>query len=206
MVAGRRVDPSPSLTTPARILEAAELELLRTNGQLEMQAVARAAGVVPSVVSHHFGSRSGVVNAVVDAFFDRLHEEVLDRDLRPLGSWIESEHARVRMGVRFYYTEPLAPIVYGSLGRDAEVASREHARVALVVESTARNIAAAQRTGELPRGVDPKLASAAIYGAARQVTVTALGADRRPPQRVVVDQLWRMTVAAVTPHNAEERA
>jgi AcrR family transcriptional regulator len=38
--------------------------------------------VVPSVASHHFGSRSGLVAAVVDAFFDRLHAEVLDADLR----------------------------------------------------------------------------------------------------------------------------
>jgi AcrR family transcriptional regulator len=191
--------PSKAAATQERLLSAATTALVTSDGHLEMQAVARAAGVVPSVASHHFGSRSGLVSAVVDAFFDRLHAEVLDADLRATGSWFEREHERVRRGVRFHMTDPLAPVVYGSLSRDPEVAAVERRRIDEVVAESARNIASAQRAGELPEGVAPELAAAAIFGAARQITLTALSARRRPSQRTVVDLLWRLTVAAVTP-------
>ena len=199
----RRPDPRTAATR-ARLLDAAVGELLSRGGQLELGSVARAAGVVPSVASHHFGSRSGLVCAVVDGFFDALQAQVLDADLRGLGSWHERELERVRRGVRFHFTEPLAPVVYASLARDAEVARVEATRIGLVVEASARNIAAAQRDGELARSIDPQLAAAAIFGAARQLTVTALTARRRPTQRSVVDQLWRVTVAAVTPSEEEQ--
>lgn len=194
--------------TRSRILVAATDQLLARDGQLEMQSVARAAGVVPSVVSHHFGSRSGLVCGIVDRFFDALHEEVLDHDVRHLGTWWAREHDRVERAVRFYFTEPLAPVVYGRLGRDAEVAAAESARIGRIVTESARNIAAAQRAGELAPGVDPMLAAASIFGAARQLVATALTARQRPTQESMVDQLWRVTAAAVRPaeHRTEENA
>ncbi len=194
----RRPDPRTAATR-ARLLDAAERELLARGGHLELQSVARAAGVVPSVASHHFGSRAGLVGAVVDRFFDALHAEVLDRELREHGDWLEREHERLRRGVRFYWTAPLAPVVLGGLTRDPSIAAIETRRIGRVVEAGARNMAAAQRAGELPRGIDPRLASASVFGAVRQVVVTALGPGRRPSQRAAVAHLWRITVAAVTP-------
>ena len=185
--------------TRQRLLAVAEQELIASGGHLELTSVAREAGVVPSVASHHFGSRSGLIAAVVNGFFDRLHAEVLDLDLRATGTWFEREHERVRRGVRFHMTDPLAPAISGSLSRDPAVAAVELRRIEQVVAESARNIAAAQRTGELPKGPDPQLAAAAIFGAGRQVTLTALTADPRPAQRTVVELLWRLTVAAVTP-------
>lgn len=182
-----------------RLLDAARRELVQRDGHLELQSVARAAGVVPSVASHHFGSRAGLVGAVVEEFFDRLHEEVLDRDLREHGDWHTRERFRVRCGVRFSFTDPLSPVVLGALTRDAELAAIETGRIARAIDAGARNVASAQRAGELPRGADPVLASAAIFGAFRQVVLTALTARRRPSQRAVVDHLWRVTLAAVTP-------
>jgi AcrR family transcriptional regulator len=174
-------------------------ELVSRDGQLELQSVAKAAGVVPSAISHHFGSRSGLICAVVDGFFDALHSEVLDRDLRPLGPWEYRELERTRRAVEFSYGDALAPVIYGLLGRDGQVAALETRRIDRVVEASARNIAAAQRDGELAKGADPRLAAAAIFGAVRQVIVTSLRADPRPTQESVVDQVWRVTVAAVAP-------
>ena len=190
---------SKGARTRDRLLEVAGRELLRTGGALELQAVARAGGVVPSVVSHHFGSRAGLVRAVVDRYFDDLHREVLEPDLRALGTWHEREHERVRRAVRFYFTSELTPVVLGALARDAEIVAGELRRIDAVLAASARNIAAAQREGELPRGPDPRLAAAAIFGAGRQVVLAALSMRRRPSQKVVVEHLWRVTLAAVTP-------
>ena len=203
MTRRRRPDPRTAVTK-ARLLGAATEELLIRNGGLELQSVAAASGVVPSVVGHHFGSRAGLVCAVVDDFFDRLHAEVLDLDLRALGGWHAREHERVRRGVRFYLTEPLTPVIYGSLTRDDEIGAVETAHVQKVVAASARNIAAAQRSGELPRGIDPMLAAATIFGALRQITITAMTSARRPSEQAVVEQLWRVTVAAVDPKIREE--
>lgn len=184
--------------TRARILDAAVDHLVRHQGALEMQAVARAAGVVPSVVSHHYGSRSGLLVAVVDGFFDAFHAQVLDADLRAVGSWPTRERERIRRGVAFHFDEPLAAVVYGSLARDPQVAAAESRCIAQVIAESARNIAAAQRAGELEPGVDSTLAAASIFGASRQITLVALAADPRPTRAAVAAQLWRVTAAAVT--------
>ncbi|GAC58707.1 putative TetR family transcriptional regulator [Gordonia hirsuta DSM 44140 = NBRC 16056] len=195
-----KATPTPkSIATRRRILATTQACLLDTAGAVEMQAIARQAEVVPSLVSHHFGSKSGLISAVVQEFFADLHREVLDVDLRELGDWYAREHARTVLGVDFYYEQPLTPIIYQLLERDSTVAGLEADRIAGVVAASARNIAAAQRAGELPAGVDPTLAGAGIFGALRLVIVTALTTDPSPSRADVVDQLWRMTVAAVHP-------
>jgi len=51
--------------------------------------------------------------------------------------------------------------------------------------------------------VDPELASAAMFGAIRQVMVAALGRPRRPSQQSVVELLWRQILAAVNLQTSE---
>jgi hypothetical protein len=88
-------------------------------------------------------------------------------------------------------------VVYGPLGRDPEVARKEAARIALVVDRAARSIRKGQRKGELPLGIDPGLAGAAFFGAMRLVMVEALGRTPRPAPERVIDVLWRQVAAAV---------
>ena len=51
--------------------------------------------------------------------------------------------------------------------------------------------------GELPLGVDPRFAGAAMFGAMRLVMVEALGRTPRPAPERVVEVLWRQIAAAV---------
>ncbi|ADB48936.1 TetR/AcrR family transcriptional regulator [Conexibacter woesei] len=184
--------------THTRLLDAATAELLARDGDLELTRVAHAAQVSPSVVYHHVGGKAELIGAVVESFYGRLHAEVLDDDLTPLGDWPTREHERLRRGVAFHYREPLAPVLYGRMARDPALAALEARLIAQVVDASARNIRAAQRAGELPSGPDPALAGAAIFGAMRQVLLEALGRARRPAMRGVVEQLWRVTAAAVS--------
>jgi hypothetical protein len=64
-----------------------------------------------------------------------------------------------------------------------------------IVRRAARSIRKAQRAGELPLGVDPGLAGAAMFGAMRQVMVEALMRPH-PPARVIAF-LWRQVAASV---------
>ena len=183
--------------TRERLLAAARRLAIASGGHIEIASVAAAAGVVPSLVHRYFGSKSGLVGALVDDFFDRFHREVLDLDLEGQGDWARHERMRLEAGVRFHYAEPFAVVLYGPLAREPEVARREADRIAAVVDRAARSIRRGQRHGELPVGVDPLLAGAAMFGAMRQVMVQALTRRPRPRPERVIEVLWRQVAAAV---------
>jgi AcrR family transcriptional regulator len=183
--------------TRQRLLEVARRVAIQSGGAVELARVAEAAGVVQSLVHRYFGSKAGLVSALVDDFFDRFHAEVLDVDLDELGDWARHERIRLERGVRFHYAEPFAVVVYGQLARDPEVARKEADRIAVVVGRAARSIRRAQRRGELPVGVDPGLAGAAMFGAMRLVLVEALRREPRPRPEQVIEVLWRQVAASV---------
>ena len=183
--------------TRRRLLDAARERAIASGGHFEIAEVARDAGVVPSLVHRYFGSKSGLVAALVDEYFDRFHAEVLDLDLDHRGDWARHERLRLEAGVHFHYREPFAVVVYGALARDPEVARREAERIAKVVERAARSIRKGQKAGELPDDVEPGLAGAAMFGAMRLVMVEALSRKHRPPPDRVIDVLWRQVAASV---------
>ena len=183
--------------TRRRLLDVAKRLAIARGGHIELAEVAAAARAVPSLVHRYFGSKAGLVSALVDDFFDRFHREVLDADLDAHGDWATHERLRLERGVRFHYAEPFAAVLYGALARDPEVARNEAARTAAVVERAARSIRRAQRLGELPVGVDPRLAGAAMFGAMRLVMVEALTRQPRPRPERVIELLWRQVAASV---------
>ena len=183
--------------TRERLLAAARDLAISSGGHIEIAAVAAAAGVVPSLVHRYFGSKAGLVSALMDDFFDRFHAEVLDVDLQEHGDWAQHEWLRLEAGVRFHYREPFAAVLYGPLARDPEVAQRETDRIAAVVARAARSVRRGQRNGELPVGVDPELAGAAMFGAMRHVMVQAMTRSPRPRPERVIDVLWRQIAASV---------
>jgi AcrR family transcriptional regulator len=188
---------SKGQATRARLLRAAGELVIASGGHIEIAGVAAAAGVVPSLVHRYFGSKAGLVAALVDDFFDRFHQQVLDVDLEEHGDWARHERMRLEAGVRFHYGEPFAVVLYGPLARDPEVARREADRIAAVVARAARSVRRGQQRGELPVGVDPGLAGAAMFGAMRLVMVEAMTRSPRPRPERVIEVLWRQIAASV---------
>jgi AcrR family transcriptional regulator len=183
--------------TRERLLACARDIAIANDGHIEIAWVAEAAGVVPSLVNRYFGSRAGLVSALLDDFFDRLRVEVLDLDLDDLGTWVQHERIRLEKGVHFHYTDPVAVIVYTHLSREPEVALTENRHIDSVVKRAAANIRRGQKRGELPSSIDPELAGAAMFGAMQRVMVTALGRTPRPRSDRIVEVLWRQIAAAV---------
>jgi AcrR family transcriptional regulator len=188
---------SKGLATRARLLECAQREAIRTGGQIEIAAVAEAAGVVPSLVHRYFASKAGLVSALVDEFFDRMHEQVMDENMDDQGTWPEHERIRLERTVRFHYSDPFAVVLYARLAREPAVSRTEATRIARVVGYAAASIRRAQVKGELPADVDPRLAGAAMFGAMRQLMVEALGRTPRVPEQTLVEVLWRQVAASV---------
>jgi AcrR family transcriptional regulator len=65
------------VATRGRLLESARNELVERQGVLEVDSVARRAGVSVGLIYRHFGSKAGLVGAVVQAFYDRFEDEVI---------------------------------------------------------------------------------------------------------------------------------
>lgn len=186
----------PSLTargaaTRERLLRAAEAELGAGDGLLEVAAVAARADVSVGLLYRYFGSKAGLVAAVVEGFYDRLHEQVADTDPAPEATWAEREHKRMELLVAFHYEEPLARVILSRLFREPDVAAVEARRISRLVDDTARNITAGQRLGELPADLDPRTVGSIIIGGFRVAMGEALTRSERPDAEVLVDQLWR---------------
>ena len=183
--------------TRERLLACARDIAIANDGHLEIAWVAEAAGVVPSLVNRYFGSRAGLVSALLDDFFNRLAAEVINLDLEDQGTWAQHERIRLEKGVHFHYTDPAAVVIYTRLSREPEVALTENWHIERVVKRAAGNIRRGQKRGELPASVDPEMAGAAMFGAMQRVMVTALSRTPRPRPDRVVEILWRQVAAAV---------
>jgi AcrR family transcriptional regulator len=183
--------------TRERLLACARDTAIANDGHIEIAWVAEAAGVVPSLVNRYFGSRAGLISALLDDFFDRLHVEVLDLDLDDLGTWVQHERIRLEKGVHFHYTDPVAVVIYTRLSREPAVALTENRHIDSVVKHAAASIRRGQKRGELPSSIDPELAGAAMFGAMQRVMVTALSRTPRPRPDRIVEVLWRQITAAV---------
>lgn len=185
------------IETRGRLLDAARTVALRFNGQIEIARIAEVAGVVPSVVHRYFGSKNGLVIAIVGEYYDSLDKQVFTQDLRGSGDWVQSEKLRLQMGIDFMYQEPFAQVIHGSFARAPEVACCERERISAVIDRTAKGIKFAQKIGTLPHHIDADLAGAAMFGALVQVISHALSRKRRPSKKAVFEVMWRQVVAAV---------
>ena len=185
-----------SEATRAALLEAAAAELVAGDGVIEVGNVAARAGVSTGALYHHFGSKAGLLAALVRDFYERMHERVIEPTLREHGDWAGRERTRIELSVDLHYDDPLA-IVLATLAREPEVAAAEAPYTAELVAMAERNLRAAQRAGELPSDFDPGIAAAMIMGGLRHAMAEVLARERRPPRKRVVEELWRIVGSAV---------
>lgn len=178
-----------------RILCAA-MDELAESGELEVARVARRAGVSVGLPYRYFSSRSGLLVAVVEALHDRLdHAVVMRRYEAP--TWRERERQRIGDWVEFLYQEPLAFVVLDGVTGDAPVADANRALLQRAIDVGTRNMAAAQRDGELPAERDPELLAAGVLGGVHATVSVALSRSPRRDAGLVTDELWRFVAGAV---------
>ena len=183
--------------TRQRLLEAAEQELVERDGGLEVASVAARADVSVGLLYRYFGSKAGLVAAVVEAFYDRLQAEVTDVDPAPSTDWATRERRRMELSVAFHYREPLAAVILSKLSREPGVAAVEMRRIGRLVEEAARNVASAQRRGEIRGDADPRTMSAILLGGFRVAMAEALIRPDRPGERELTEELWRFVMGGV---------
>ena len=191
VVSGRDPVTPRGVATRDRLLEAARSELIERQGVVEVDSVARRAEVSVGLIYRHFGSKAGLVGAVVQAFYKRFEQEVMTSNPAPGADWAKREYTRTVRAVTFNYEDPLAPIVLSRLHLEPAVAALEARELDAHIELSAHNVANGQRQGLVPDDIDPRFAGAMVLGGLRRVLVEALGREPRPPQQEVAIQLWR---------------
>ena len=189
----------PAVGTIARgtgreaLLRATADELVERDGALEVATVAARAGVSVGLIYRHFGSKGGLLTAIVEDFYARLDEAMASAEG---ATWAERERRRTELVVRFNYEDPLAPVIARIAG-DPEVAAVQARHIGAQVALGTRNVKSGQRSGEIPADLDAGLAAALMLGGVRQALAEVLARPRRPRPERVADQLWRLVVAAV---------
>jgi AcrR family transcriptional regulator len=183
--------------TRERLLDAAQEELIQGHGHLEMQAVAKRAQVSVGLAYHHFGSKAGLIAAVVEEFYRRLDVEVFDGATWPSRTWVDREKGRIAAYIGFHYDHPFAPLVVGALSRSPEVLDVEANFTNRNLAAGARMLEAAQRDGIVASDMDPHLTIALMSGGIRQALIGALMREPRPDPESLTNDIWAFMAAAL---------
>ncbi len=181
--------------TRERLIAAARRVLINEEGAAEIGAIAKAAGVSAGIAYHHFGSKDGLIAAVVEDFYARYAAVANAR--YPGASWAEREIQRTRAVVAFLVDDTFTPTLFGALSRASAVVNAESACMADLVEHGAHNIARGQDDGDLPRQSDPALAAAFVLGGMRQAVTAALLREARPEPVALARQVWILIASSL---------
>ncbi len=177
-------------STAEKLVAAAEAELIAHDGKLEMAGVARRAGVSVGLAYHHFGSKTGLIVAVVERFYEPLREVMLGPAGTDAASWSKLERERFSRMVDHYYDHPLAPLLVGRMAREPEVIDIEREHLDALLAEGARNLRAAQSRGFLAAELDPEVAIGVIIGGVQEALSRALHHDPRPERAEFMSGLW----------------
>ena len=180
-----------------RLIEAAQEVLVEGQGHMEMQAVAKRAQVSVGLAYHHFGSKAGLIAAVVEAFYAQLETAVFREPKWPYATWAEKEKGRVAAYISFHYDHPFARLAIGTLSRAPEVLDVEADFTNRQLAGGATMLLAAQRDGIIPANVDPHLTIALMSGGIRQALIYAMKQDPRPHPDELTENVWAFIAAAL---------
>ncbi|WP_172299606.1 TetR/AcrR family transcriptional regulator [Pseudoruegeria sp. HB172150] len=182
------------------LIAAARAAMIEQKGNVEIGDVARRAGVSVGLAYHHFGSKAGLVAAVVTEFYDR-YDDIVMQDMGRGRPWLERERERLVRIVDFLFHDPLTPIILGQLSGSPEVAQIEFGRRGKIIESAAWVIERGQEKGELDPSLDPYVTAAIFTGGLREACNRWIARGDPPDAELFVSRSWRIMAAGLAPKN-----
>ncbi len=178
------------IATRRWLLDAALAELTESEGDLEFAAVTRRAGTSAGLPYRYFRSKSTLLAALIDEFFDAWEAVAYRPTFAEVSDdWWECEKVRIAKTVEFFYDHPLAPLVFTRLAGDAEVMGRIRQRVDAQVKGAIKNLRHGRKIGRVPAHVDAPIAAAVLMGGTSQALALALSKSPPMPRSRVTAQL-----------------
>lgn len=176
--------------TRERLLHAAAQELVECDGGMDLAAVATRAGVSAGAPYRHFASKSDLLVAVVDAFYDEWEAVSYHPTFEDFSDdWWVRERERIRRTVEFAYSHPLGALMQQRLLGDAEALRHQRVRTDRQVRGAVKNVRRGQALGFVPEHVDAELCGALLMGGVGQSLHSALARKRKMPRARVVREL-----------------
>jgi len=179
------------------LLDAARAELVRGNGVMELSALTRRAGLSTGALYHHFGSKSGLLAAIYDGFYEGLRHAIGDSHLPAAADWGTRERERTRRFVAYHFADPLAPILLNRAALDPQLTELEAVYIQNMSDNAADNIRRGQALGQLPADIDPDSAGAFVIGGLRHGIAQQLRITPLPSPDQATKRLWYLTAAAL---------
>lgn len=180
-----------------QLLDAARDELVRGNGVMELSALTRRARLSTGALYHHFGSKSGLLAAIYDAFYEGLGHAIADSHLPADAVWATRERERTRRFVAYHFADPLAPVLLNRTAPDPQLTELEGVYIQNMSDDAAENIRRGQSLGQLPADIDPDSAGAFVIGGLRHGIAQQLRIKPPANPDQATERLWRMTAAAL---------
>ena len=185
----------PAKVARRTLIDAALEVLVEGDGNLEVAAVAKRAGVSESLAYYHFRNKAGLLDAMVEDFYERLDESITAVPFEGQ-TWREREESRVYAVVDFMYQDPASRLVANILVSDPKLLQKQRERQRRLDELGARNIAQAQRDGEIDAALDPHLLVSMILGGVLAGVNTGLSAQPTKPKERVAAEIWSFVARA----------
>lgn len=157
--------------------------------------MARRAGVSEGLAYYHFRNKAGLLDAMVEDFYESLDESIAAVPFEG-ATWRDRERSRVSAIVDFMYKDPVARLVANIVVSDPSLLAKQRERQRRLDELGARNIAQAQREGEINPKLDPHLLVSMILGGVLAGVTHALTNEPRKPQRRVEREIWSFVTRA----------
>jgi len=181
------------------LINAANEIMIEGNGHIEMAEVARRAQVSVGLAYHYFGSKAGLIAAVVEAFYDKLDAEVLF-SVSHESDWLKREWERTLNLAIFYQSNPLSTVILGSLRRESIVVDIEQARITAQIEEGTRNFQKGQRQGVIRQDIAAHDLAAFVLGGVRELMRSALQQpqDQRPMAEDIAKSAWKLIVPCIS--------
>jgi AcrR family transcriptional regulator len=180
-----------------QLLDAARHELVGGNGVMELSALTRRAGLSTGALYHHFGSKSGLLAAIYDGFYEGLSHAIADAHLPADTDWGTREHDRTRRFVAYHFANPLAQILLNRTAPDPQLTELEAVYIQNMSDNAADNIRGGQNLGQLPADIDPDSAGAFVIGGLRHGIAQQLRKSPSSDPDQATERLWRLTAATL---------
>lgn len=179
-----------------QLIDAARAELVDGKGAFELIGLTRRTGLSTGALYHHFGSKSGLLTAIYDGFYDGLRHAIGGSHL-PRGDWATRERDRTHRFVAYHLADPLAPILLNRTAGDPQLTELEAAYIHDLIDNAAANIRHGQQLGELPTDLDADSAGAYVIGGLRHGIAQQLRVTPIPSADQATQKLWRFTAAVL---------
>jgi AcrR family transcriptional regulator len=176
--------------TRERLLEATIQELVEQDGVVEFASVAARAGVSAGAPYRHFSSKSAMLVALVDDFYDDWEALAYRPTLDEVSEdWWEREKERIRLTVEYHYKHPLGALMQQRLLGDAEAVRHQRFRSDRLVHGAITNVRRGQDLGRVPEHIDAEVCGALLMGGVGQLLHSALGGEDRWSEERVAREL-----------------